>query len=72
MMNLAREEESVNVLPIFPMLEENNVRQGFVDAGQFARLLAAAKEKLAARVFAVRLDVGLAQRRTAGAESRAG
>jgi len=39
MMNLARKEGKIQVVPFFPMQKEDNVRQGFVERDKFADIL---------------------------------
>lgn len=39
MMNIARKDGLISVVPYFPMLREGNVRTGFVEPGQFRQLL---------------------------------
>lgn len=46
MMNIARQDGKMSSLPHFPMLKEDNVRQGFVDPPTFAKLLATLPELL--------------------------
>lgn len=44
MMNLAKQSGRMRELPYFPMLKEDNVRQGFVEAADYVKLVAAADE----------------------------
>ena len=46
MMNLARQENKLQVLPYFPMLAEGRPRQGFVEDQEFAKLLRALPPRL--------------------------
>src|SRR5215472_18283474 len=39
MFNLGREHRKVRDVPIFPRLKENNVRKGFLEDGQFRKLI---------------------------------
>ena len=39
MFNLGREHRKVRDVPIFPHLKENNVRKGFLEDGQFRKLV---------------------------------
>jgi integrase len=46
MMNLARKDGLIHVVPAFPMLAENNVRDGFIETPQFKELLMLLPEHL--------------------------
>jgi integrase len=46
MMNLARQEGKLHVVPHFPMLKENPARKGFIEHAQFEKLFAQLPPKL--------------------------
>jgi integrase len=46
MMNIARKDGLIQVVPHFPMLKEDNVRTGFVEADQFKEILEKMLDKL--------------------------
>lgn len=46
MFNLAKQQGKIQSVPYFPMLAEENVREGFVEHEDFEKLLAALPEKL--------------------------
>src|ERR1700735_4141490 len=46
MMNVARQDGVLTVVPFFPMLQEDNVRQGFVESTEFVKVLGALPEGL--------------------------